>query len=96
MTSKKIVEYKLDGAVAVVTMAKPPHNLLDGDLLDGITAAPWKFSKSVPPEPGQPSFQGEHNDAVFKERKVSKKKLDNLRAWNIILSRRHRVGEFDL
>ena len=58
--------------------------------------APWKFSKSVLPEPGQPSFQGEHNDEVFKERKVSKKKLDNLRARNIILSRRHPVGEFDL
>src|ERR1700730_9140651 len=33
------IEYLLDGAVAVVTMAKPPHNLLDDDLLQQLKAA---------------------------------------------------------
>ncbi len=29
----------MDGGVAVVTMSKPPHNLIDGDLLDALLAA---------------------------------------------------------
>jgi enoyl-CoA hydratase/carnithine racemase len=29
----------MDGAVAVVTMSKPPHNLIDGALIDGLIAA---------------------------------------------------------
>ncbi len=29
----------MDGGVAVVTLAKPPHNLIDGDLIDGLIAA---------------------------------------------------------
>ncbi|MEM7324187.1 MAG: enoyl-CoA hydratase/isomerase family protein [Actinomycetota bacterium] len=29
----------LDGAVAVVTLSKPPHNLIDGDLIDGLITA---------------------------------------------------------
>jgi enoyl-CoA hydratase/carnithine racemase len=33
------IEYLLDGAVAVVTMAKSPHNLLDDDLLQQLKAA---------------------------------------------------------
>ena len=27
---------ELDGSVAVVTMAKPPHNLLNGEFIDGL------------------------------------------------------------
>jgi enoyl-CoA hydratase/carnithine racemase len=34
-----IVTYEKDGAVGVVTLAKPPHNLIDGALLDGLLAA---------------------------------------------------------
>jgi hypothetical protein len=31
-----IVAYEKDGAVGVVTLAKPPHNLIDEALLDGM------------------------------------------------------------
>jgi enoyl-CoA hydratase/carnithine racemase len=34
-----IVTYEKDGAVGVVTLAKPPHNLIDGALLDGLLAS---------------------------------------------------------
>jgi enoyl-CoA hydratase/carnithine racemase len=33
-----IVTYEKDGAVGVVTLAKPPHNLIDGALLDELLA----------------------------------------------------------
>src|SRR6516164_2678438 len=34
-----IVTYQKDGAVAVVTLAKPPHNLIDEAFLDALLAA---------------------------------------------------------
>jgi enoyl-CoA hydratase/carnithine racemase len=34
-----IVTYQKDGAVGVVTLAKPPHNLIDEAFLDGLLAA---------------------------------------------------------
>jgi enoyl-CoA hydratase/carnithine racemase len=34
-----IVTYEKDGAVGVVTLAKPPHNLIDGALLDGLLSS---------------------------------------------------------
>jgi enoyl-CoA hydratase/carnithine racemase len=34
-----IVTYEKDVAVGVVTLAKPPHNLIDGALLDGLLAS---------------------------------------------------------
>ena len=33
------VRLEIDGAVAVVTMAKPPHNLLDGAFIDQLIGA---------------------------------------------------------
>jgi enoyl-CoA hydratase/carnithine racemase len=33
------VQWTLDGAVAVVTMTKPPHNLLDDAMLEALVAA---------------------------------------------------------
>ncbi|MDG2111872.1 MAG: enoyl-CoA hydratase/isomerase family protein [Actinomycetota bacterium] len=33
------IRVEMDGAVAVVTLAKPPHNLLDGRLIDGLSSA---------------------------------------------------------
>jgi enoyl-CoA hydratase/carnithine racemase len=33
------VTHEIDGAVGVVTLAKPPHNLLDDELLEGVAAA---------------------------------------------------------
>lgn len=35
----KPIRTTLDGAVATVTLAKPPHNLIDGDLIDGLIDA---------------------------------------------------------
>ena len=32
------IQYDTDGAVALVTLAKPPHNLIDAALTDGIVA----------------------------------------------------------
>jgi enoyl-CoA hydratase/carnithine racemase len=34
-----IVTYEKDGAVGIVTLAKPPHNLIDDALLDGLLGA---------------------------------------------------------
>ena len=34
-----IVTYEKDGAVGVVTLAKPPHNLIDEAFLDALLAA---------------------------------------------------------
>jgi enoyl-CoA hydratase/carnithine racemase len=34
-----IVTYEKDGAVGIVTLAKPPHNLIDNALLDGLLGA---------------------------------------------------------
>ena len=34
-----IVHYEKDGAVGLVTLAKPPHNLIDESLLDGLLTA---------------------------------------------------------
>lgn len=33
------IRSEINGAVAVVTMAKPPHNLIDGSLIDGLISA---------------------------------------------------------
>jgi hypothetical protein len=33
------VKYEIDGAVGVVTLSKPPHNLLDDALLENMTTA---------------------------------------------------------
>ena len=38
-TPSEHVRLEIDGAVAVVTMAKPPHNLLDGPFIEGLVAA---------------------------------------------------------
>ena len=34
-----VVTYEKDGAVGIVTLAKPPHNLIDNALLDGLLGA---------------------------------------------------------
>lgn len=34
-----MIETEVDGPVGIVTMAKPPHNLMDGEFLDAIIAA---------------------------------------------------------
>ena len=34
-----IVQFEKDGAVGIVTLAKPPHNLIDDALLKGMLAA---------------------------------------------------------
>ena len=39
MSPSEHVRLELDGAVAVVTMAKPPHNLLNGEFIDALIAA---------------------------------------------------------
>jgi enoyl-CoA hydratase/carnithine racemase len=39
MEKTMTVKYEIDGAVGVVTLAKPPHNLLDDALLEDLAAA---------------------------------------------------------
>ena len=36
---KDNIRLEMDGAVAIVTMAKPPHNLLNGAFIDALVAA---------------------------------------------------------
>lgn len=38
-TSRMTVTHEIDGAVGVVTLAKPPHNLIDDAFLEGVMAA---------------------------------------------------------
>ncbi|MEM7338079.1 MAG: enoyl-CoA hydratase/isomerase family protein [Actinomycetota bacterium] len=46
-----MIQVELDGAVAVVTMAKPPHNLIDGAfidaLIDAFTTAPDRGARAI-------------------------------------------------
>lgn len=56
---------------------------------------PWIFSKSVLPQPGVPSFQGEHNDEILRLIDVAAADIDSLRERKITLSRRNPVGAFD-
>src|ERR1700676_259094 len=39
MTQMTTVTHEIDGKVGVVTLAKPPHNLLDDQLIDDLIAA---------------------------------------------------------
>jgi hypothetical protein len=38
-TAMPLVTHEIDGAVGVVSMAKPPHNLIDDELLDDLPSA---------------------------------------------------------
>ena len=42
-----IVTYEKDGAVGVVTLAKPPHNLIDEAFLDALLTAYAEGSRSI-------------------------------------------------
>lgn len=56
---------------------------------------PWIFSRSVLPPPGVPAFQGEHNEEILQERKISATRIKDMQKRKILLSRRSPVGGFD-
>jgi crotonobetainyl-CoA:carnitine CoA-transferase CaiB-like acyl-CoA transferase len=56
---------------------------------------PWRFGRSVLPEPGVPSFQGEDNAAILADAGLSAEEIDALKAEQIIMSRRSLVEPYD-
>jgi crotonobetainyl-CoA:carnitine CoA-transferase CaiB-like acyl-CoA transferase len=56
---------------------------------------PWRFSQSVLPKPGIPSFQGEDNAAILAERNVDPAVIEDLRQRKVLLSRRSPRGAYD-
>jgi CoA:oxalate CoA-transferase len=57
--------------------------------------APWRFSTSVLPKPGIPSFQGEDNAAILAERNIDPAIIEDLRQRRVTLSRRSPRGAYD-
>ncbi|MDM0146036.1 CoA transferase [Variovorax sp. J2P1-31] len=57
--------------------------------------APWKFSHSVLPPPGVPSFQGEDNTVVLSGRGIAPSVIEDMRKRRVILSRKTPRGAFD-
>lgn len=53
---------------------------------------PWIFSRSELPAPGVPAFQGEHNEEILAERKISPEKIADLQERKVLLSRRGPFG----
>jgi CoA:oxalate CoA-transferase len=56
---------------------------------------PWIFSRSALPPPGIPAFQGEHNEEILAERKISPARIKDMEQRKVLLSRRSPVGSFD-
>ena len=56
---------------------------------------PWRFSRSVLPQPGVPAFQGEHNEEILRENNVSFAQIKDLKDRKILLSRRKPAGAYD-
>ena len=56
---------------------------------------PWIFSRSELPVPGAPAFQGEHNEEILMERKLSADEIADLKKRKVLLSRRGPFGNFD-
>jgi CoA:oxalate CoA-transferase len=56
---------------------------------------PWRFSRSVLPEPGVPYFQGECNDEVLGEIGIAPERVEALRRQGVLRSRRSLAGAFD-
>lgn len=56
---------------------------------------PWHFSESELPAPGIPSFQGEQNEAVLRDRGIDEATIADLKKRRILLSRRNPLGAFD-
>lgn len=57
--------------------------------------APWKFSRSVLPRPGTPSFQGEDNAVLLTERGIGADAIQDMQKRRVLLSRRTPRGAFD-
>lgn len=57
--------------------------------------APWIFSSAELPPAGFAAFQGEHNDEILSERKLSPEQIADLKKRKILLSRRAPIGAFD-
>ena len=60
---KMSVEFLVDDKVAVVTLAKPPHNLIDNDLIEGMRTA---YKRAV--QEGMPRHLVAQRDATLLRR----------------------------
>jgi CoA:oxalate CoA-transferase len=49
---------------------------------------PWIFGRSELPQPGEPAFQGEHNEEILKELQVPDSRIRDLQERSILVNRR--------
>ena len=56
---------------------------------------PWRFSRSILPPPGIPSYQGEQNVELLAERNVSLAVIEDLQRRRVLLSRKNFRGGYD-
>jgi crotonobetainyl-CoA:carnitine CoA-transferase CaiB-like acyl-CoA transferase len=56
---------------------------------------PWRFSRSILPPPGIPSYQGEQNVELLAERNVSLAVIEDLQKRRVLLSRKNFRGGYD-
>jgi crotonobetainyl-CoA:carnitine CoA-transferase CaiB-like acyl-CoA transferase len=56
---------------------------------------PWRFSRSILPPPGIPSYQGEQNAELLAERNVSLAVIEDLQKRRVLLSRKNFRGGYD-
>lgn len=79
--------------------AKEWGAVVEVDNRDGGTirmpGTPWRFSQSVLPSPGIPSFQGEDNARILTDRNVDPAVIEDLRRRKVLLSRRSPRGAYD-
>jgi crotonobetainyl-CoA:carnitine CoA-transferase CaiB-like acyl-CoA transferase len=56
---------------------------------------PWRFSRSILPPPGIPSYQGEQNAELLAERNVGLAVIEDLQKRRVLLSRENFRGGYD-
>ncbi len=57
--------------------------------------APWIFSSAELPSAVFAAFQGEHNEEILSERKLTPDQIADLKKRKILLSRKAPIGPFD-
>jgi hypothetical protein len=63
MEQTMTVKYKIDGAVCLVTLAKPLHNLLDDALLEGLTTVYEKVAANGARRPSGRRTEPRHRES---------------------------------